>query len=216
MFTGIVEAVGRLERVEARGSGARFAIHTGTLPLDGVQLGDSIAVQGVCLTVIQLGPAAFSADVSAETLACSTLGAFRPGVALNLERAVTPSTRLGGHLVSGHVDGVGTVLSRRPDGDSVRFRFEVPADLAHYIARKGSVTVDGVSLTVNAVEGVAFDINLVPHTLDVTTLASLAAGERVNLEVDVVARYLERLLQAGQGAGPVISRESLARAGYIR
>jgi riboflavin synthase len=216
MFTGIVEAVGRLERVAARGSGARLGIHTGELPLVGMQLGDSIAVQGVCLTVIQLATAAFSADVSAETLACSTLGQIQPGAALNLERAVTPSTRLGGHLVSGHVDGVGVVLNRQPDGDSLRFHFEAPSGLAHYIARKGSITVDGVSLTVNAIAGAAFDINLVPHTLGVTTLGGLTAGARVNLEVDVVARYLERLLQAGQGAAPAISREALARAGFIR
>jgi riboflavin synthase len=216
MFTGIVEAVGRLERVETRGSGARFSIHTAALPTADVRLGDSIAVQGVCLTVIQLGKATFSADVSAETLACSTLGRLGLGASLNLERAVTPSTRLGGHLVSGHVDGVGRLVSRQPDGESVRFRFEAPAGLVHYISRKGSITVDGVSLTVNAIEGADFGINLVPHTLSVTTLGGLTPGASVNLEVDVVARYLERLLLAGQGASPAMSRETLARAGYIR
>jgi riboflavin synthase len=182
-----------------------------------VRLGDSIAVSGVCLTVIDFTTQEFSADVSNETLSRTTLGGLKPGARVNLEKALTPTTRLGGHLVSGHVDGVGKVLERTHDARSVRFRIEAPAALAKYIARKGSICVDGVSLTVNAVMGAVFELNIVPHTLAETTLDEYAAGRRVNLEVDLIARYLERLLlgdQAATSAGG-ITRELLQQHGFV-
>lgn len=218
MFTGIIQAVGKITALERRGGDARLRVATGALDLSDVKAGDSIAVSGVCLTAVALGTKEFSADVSGETLARTTLGALKSGDAVNLEKALTPTTRLGGHLVSGHVDGVGTVHERTPDARSMQFRIEAPAALAKYIAAKGSVCVDGVSLTVNAVEGATFEVNLVPHTLAATTLGELAPGQRVNLEVDLLARYLERLLTAGQlEAAPAegaLSREWLARHGF--
>lgn len=218
MFTGIIQAVGKITALERRGGDARLRVATGALDLSDVKAGDSIAVSGVCLTAVALGTKEFSADVSGETLARTTLGALKSGDAVNLEKALTPTTRLGGHLVSGHVDGVGTVHERTPDARSMQFRIEAPAALAKYIAAKGSVCVDGVSLTVNAVEGATFEANLVPHTLAATTLGELAPGQRVNLEVDLLARYLERLLTAGQlEAAPAegaLSREWLARHGF--
>lgn len=218
MFTGIIQAVGKITALERRGGDARLRVATGALDLSDVKAGDSIAVSGVCLTAVALGTKEFSADVSGETLARTTLGALKSGDAVNLEKALTPTTRLGGHLVSGHVDGVGTVHERTPDARSMQFRIEAPAALAKYIAAKGSVCVDGVSLTVNAVEGATFEVNLVPHTLAATTLGELAPGQRVNLEVDLLARYLERLLTAGRlEAAPAegaLSREWLARHGF--
>lgn len=218
MFTGIIQAVGRIAAVEPKGVDARLYVHTGKLDLGDVAVGDSIAVNGVCLTAVTLPGDGFWADVSGETLAKTTLGALTRGSPVNLEKALTPTTRLGGHLVSGHVDGVGEVVSRRDEGRSVRFELRAPAELARYIAAKGSICVDGVSLTVNAVEGALFGLNIVPHTLAETTIGEYAAGTRVNLEVDVIARYLERLLlgeraaQAGQG----ISLEFLAEHGFLK
>lgn len=218
MFTGIVQAVGKIAALEKRGGDARVRVATGKLDLSDVKLGDSIAVNGVCLTAVEMDARGFSADVSGETLARTTLGGFKPGDAVNLEKALTPTTRLGGHLVSGHVDGVGTVRERTQDARSVRFRIEAPAALAKYVAEKGSVCVDGVSLTVNAVDGTAFEINIVPHTLAETTLDELAPGRRVNIEVDILARYLERLLTAGKVEGAAgeggLTRELLARHGF--
>lgn len=196
MFTGIVQAVGRLERREVRGDGQRLFVDGGALPLGDVGPGDSIAVNGVCLTVTALGGVGFGADASAETLASSTLGRLAEGALLNLEKALVLGAPLGGHLVSGHVDGVGTLTAREPAGESVSMRFRAPGRLARYIARKGSVCVDGVSLTVNAVDGAGFEANIVPHTLANTTLGALAPGDAVNIEVDMIARYLERLLDA--------------------
>jgi len=179
----------------------RLHIDSGELDLSASSAGDSIAVAGACLTMLQPQSRSFFADVSAETLALTTLGKLQPGNTVNLELALTLQDRLGGHLVSGHVDGMGTLLGRHEDGRAQRFEFEVPQELARYIAFKGSVTIDGVSLTVNAVlnEGQAanFSVCLIPHTLEVTTLGSLQPGQRVNIEVDLVARYLERLLIAG-------------------
>jgi len=218
MFTGIVQAIGTVAAIETRGGDARLRIATGGLDLGDVQLGDSIAVAGVCLTAVALDAGSFTADVSAETLACTTLGTRRAGDAVNLEKALTPSSRLGGHLVSGHVDGVGEVTSRESEARSVRFRVRAPAPLAKYIAAKGSVCVDGVSLTVNAVDGSVFELNIVPHTLAHTTLDALKTGDRVNLEVDLIARYLERLLLGERAAEPaaMLTRDFLTEHGYLR
>ncbi len=195
MFTGIVEAVGRLAAVEPQASGRRVRIHGGALDLADLRVGDSVAVSGVCLTVTGLPGDGFWADVSAETLAHTTFSTLVPGARVNLEKALAAGARLGGHLVSGHIDGVGTIIGRAPDGASQRLTIEAPAGLAKYIARKGSICVDGVSLTVNAVDGARFELTIVPHTLAATTLDGCAVGQRVNLEVDLIARYLERLLQ---------------------
>lgn len=218
MFTGIVQAVGDIAAIETRGGDARLRIATGGLDLGDVQLGDSIAVSGVCLTAIALDARSFTADVSAETLARTTLGARRVGDAVNLEKALTPSSRLGGHLVSGHVDGVGEVLERRADARSVRFRMRASESLAKYIAAKGSICVDGVSLTVNTVDGAVFELNIVPHTLAHTTLDALQAGGRVNLEVDLIARYLERLLLGECAAQPAtaLTQAFLAEHGFLK
>jgi riboflavin synthase len=194
MFTGLVQAVGVLHGREARGGDLRLRIAAGTLPLDDVQLGESIAVSGVCLTVVAFDATGFSADVSTETLACTTLGALADGAPVNLERALRAADRLGGHLVSGHVDSVGHVLSIEPDARSQRWRIAAPAALHRYFAAKGSVCVDGVSLTINGVDAEGFDVNLVPHTVAHTAFAATPVGAAVNLEVDVVARYVERLL----------------------
>ena len=196
MFTGIVEATGRIGAVETHGDDRRLRVDAEIFRETPVNVGDSVCVSGVCLTATTLTGDGFHADVSAETLACTTLGALETGDRVNLERALTPATPLGGHLVSGHVDGVGSLVERRDDARSVRLTFAVPAALERYIAVKGSVCVDGVSLTVNEVGDGRFGVNIVPHTLAVTTLGDLAAGRAVNLEVDVIARYLERLLAA--------------------
>lgn|SRR5690606_11346312 len=193
MFTGIIEAVGRLEAREPRGGDARLRIAVGTLPFADAALGESIAVNGVCLTVVAFDAGHFEADASNETLALTTLGGLREGAPLNLERAMRPTDRLGGHLVSGHVDGTGRVLDVRPDARAQRWRFSMPPELARYVARKGSICVDGVSLTVNDVDDAAFEVALVPHTVAHTAFSATAPGDPVNLEVDLVARYLERL-----------------------
>ena len=202
MFTGIITAVGTIAALQPRGGDMRLRIATGKLDLSDVQLGDSIAVSGVCLTAIELPGDGFWADASRETLELTILGEIAPGMQVNLEKALTPTTRLGGHLVSGHVDGIGTVSEWRPDGRSWRLRVQAPDALARYIAAKGSICVDGVSLTVNRVDGAAFELNIVPHTLAETTLANFQVGRRINLEVDLIARYLERLLLGDRAARP--------------
>jgi len=196
MFTGIVQDVGRIRRLEALGGDTRLTVGVERLELARTAIGDSIAVAGVCLTVVALEPGAFSADVSRETLALTTIGDWRVGQRVNLEPALRAGDALGGHLMSGHVDGVAEVRARQDEARSQRFRIRLPQPLARYIARKGSVGLDGVSLTVNAVEQQEFEVNLIPHTLAATTLGALAVGERVNLEVDLIARYTERLLAA--------------------
>ena len=196
MFTGLIEGVGRLVSTEARGGDARLRIAVGTLPFAEVAMGESIAVNGVCLTVVAFDDAHFEADASTETLSLTTLGALPVGRALNLERAMRPDDRLGGHLVSGHVDGVGRVLSVHDDARAQRWRFAAPAPLLKYVAKKGSICVDGVSLTVNAVDGEGFEVALIPHTVAHTRSAETAVGDAVNLEIDLVARYVERLLGA--------------------
>jgi riboflavin synthase len=217
MFTGIIQAVGQLQRKEPRGGDCRLIIAAGKLAMTEVKPGDSVAVNGVCLTAVEFGAGSFSADVSRETLSRTTMGELGAGAALNLELALTPSTRLGGHIVSGHVDGVGVVSSRAQDGRSVRFRIDAPANLAKYIAEKGSICIDGISLTVNHVDGRAFDVNVVPHTLAETTLGQTHAGRRVNLEVDLLARYLERLMLGEAAAQPAgsLTRELLRGHGFI-
>lgn len=219
MFTGIIEAVGHIQEVESKGSDTRLRINTGKLDLGDVQLGDSIAVSGVCLTVIEYNGQGFMADVSEETLSKTTLAHVNVGDRVNLEKALTPTTRLGGHLVSGHVDGIGEVISRDNAGRSVQFVLRAPAELARYIARKGSICVDGVSLTVNAISQNDFALNIVPHTLAETTMADYQPGQRVNLEVDIIARYLERLLAHGSASQPhshAITEEFLAQNGFIK
>lgn len=193
MFSGIIAALGRIEQITPRDAGCRLTIDAGRLDLGDVQLGDSIACNGVCLTVVALDAPRFAVDVSPETLNC-TVGLDVPGGEINLEKALRLADRLGGHLVSGHVDGVGEVLRFDPVGDNRLLEIRAPAELARYIARKGSITVNGTSLTTNTALGEVFTINLIPHTLEQTTLKHLQPGSRVNLEVDLIARYCERLL----------------------
>jgi len=202
MFTGIVQDVGRILALEALGGDTRLTVGVDRLDLARTAIGDSIAVAGVCLTAVALEPRAFSADVSRETLALTTIGDWRVGQRVNLEPALRAGDALGGHLVSGHIDGVAEVRARFDEARSQRFRIGLPQPLARYIARKGSVALDGVSLTVNAIEQQEFEVNLVPHTLAATTLAALAVGNRVNVEVDLIARYTERLLAAQLGDQP--------------
>lgn len=218
MFTGIIQTIGRIASLEHREGDVRIGIQAGGLSMDDVSPGDSIAVNGVCLTAVDLTSKGFSADVSGETLKLTTLGKLKKEDPVNLEKALTLSTRLGGHLVSGHVDGVGTVTARKEDGRSVQFRIAAPSVLARYIAGKGSICADGVSLTVNRVEGAEFELNIVPHTLQETTLKHWVPGSEVNLEVDLLARYLERLLLGGvdapEGSGN-ITRALLERSGFL-
>ncbi len=220
MFTGIIQAVGTLAAMEPRAGDMALHIRAGDLRMDNVALGDSIATNGVCLTVIELPGDGYIADVSRESLNHTTLGELKPGSPVNLEKALTLNTHLGGHLVSGHVDGVGRILERRDDGRSVRFRIDAPKELARYIAHKGSICVDGVSLTVNSVQGSQFELNIVPHTIQETTISGYRSGTRVNLEVDQIARYLERLLLGDQAAASVepsgITEDLLARNGFMR
>ena len=200
MFTGIIQSIGKVQELARQGADARLRIASAKLDLSAVRVGDSIAVSGVCLTVVALHKEGFSADISAETLACTTFAALQVGDLVNLEKALTLATPLGGHLVSGHVDGVAEVKMRTPAGQSQRFMIEAPPPLAKYIAAKGSICVDGVSLTVNTVQGQRFEVNIVPHTLQETTLGSFAVGRRVNIEVDLMARYVERLLENDSAA----------------
>ncbi len=219
MFTGIIQAIGTIAAIESQGEDVRLRVQTGRLDLSDVCLGDSIAVNGVCLTAVELPGDGFCADVSAETLKRTGIGNLKPGNRVNLEKALTPSTRLGGHLVSGHVDGIGEVIARRSDGRSERFTIRATDNLARYIAEKGSICVDGISLTVNAVRGAEFELNIVPHTLQETTMGDFQAGTQVNLEVDIIARYLERLLQgenAAKGDGGGVSLQKLQDYGFVK
>ena len=194
MFTGLVAGVGRLAAREARGGDARLRIDAGTLPFEQVQLGESISVNGCCLTVVAFDAHSFAVDASNETLALTTLGNLAIDAPVNLERAMLPTDRLGGHLVSGHVDGLATATQRWDDARVVRWRFEAPMALLRYVAHKGSVCVDGVSLTVNAVDDQGFEVALIPHTVEHTAFHALQVGNAVNIEVDLLARYVERLL----------------------
>jgi riboflavin synthase len=219
MFTGIIESIGTIRALSPKGGDVRVHVQTGKLDLGDVKLGDSIAVNGVCLTVVELPGDGFWADVSRETLACSAFIDLKIGSRVNLEKALTPTTRLGGHLVSGHVDGVGEIVKREDNARAIQFTVRAPRELAKYIALKGSITVDGTSLTVNAVNGVEFELTIVPHTLVETIMADYQSGRRVNLEVDLLARYLERLLLGDKAAEPTasgITEGFLAEHGYLK
>lgn len=217
MFTGIIQAIGKISAIERKSGDFGLKIDTGKLPMDGVQLGDSIAVNGVCLTAVERGARYFCADVSNETWSRTTLSHAAIGTPVNLELALTPSTRMGGHIVSGHVDGIGTVTGKKSDARSVRFTVQVPDNLAKYIAEKGSICIDGISLTVNEVEGNRFGVSIVPHTLQETTLGSTDIGCEVNLEVDILARYLERLLKGDAAAQPGrgVTEDLLRSSGFL-
>lgn len=220
MFTGIIEAKGTISSMEPKGGDMRLRIHTGKLNLLDVKLGDSIAVNGVCLTVIELPGDGFWADVSLETLAHTSFNELKAGSTVNLEKALTPSTRMGGHLVSGHVDGLGEIISREEDARSIHFKVKAPDELAKYISHKGSICVNGISLTVNAISGAVFDLNIVPHTVEETTVNQWRSGVKVNLEVDVIARYLERLLLGEKASDPNqdrgVTMGFLAENGFIK
>jgi len=210
MFTGIIAATGRIAKIEAQDGDWSVTINTGKLDMSDVQLGDSIAANGVCLTAIKLGQDFYVADVSGETLQVTTAGDWQVGTEVNLEKALRLQDRLGGHLVSGHVDGVGVVKSIRQDGRSWRYQIESPLSLAKYIAGKGSICINGISLTVNQVNGCVFDVNIVPHTRQETTIKYFTEGTRINLEVDLLARYLERLMLGDDAA---ISSQASSSAG---
>lgn len=215
MFTGIIQAVGEVAALEQTGGDVKLRIKTGKLPLEDVKLGDSIATNGVCLTVTSLPGDGYWADVSTETLSLTSLKQITLGSAVNLEKSLTPTTALGGHLVSGHVDGLGRVVTLTRDARSWRVNIEAPAELAKYIAPKGSICIDGTSLTVNTVDGARFDLNIIPQTWDETVFSNYAVGTEVNLEVDIIARYLERLLQSGVvPRADGVSLETLKNAGY--
>jgi riboflavin synthase len=219
MFTGIIQAIGTVAALQATGGDVRLRINTDKLALDDVALGDSICTSGVCLTVIELPGDGYWADVSLETLDFTTLGALQPGSPVNLEKALTPASRLGGHIVSGHVDGVGEVLGLHEDARSIRAEISAPPELAKYIAHKGSICIDGTSLTVNAVSGNRFELNIIPQTMAETIFGEYRAGSRVNLEVDVIARYLERLVLGDAAADPgtaaSLSLQTLADNGFL-
>ncbi|RKZ93946.1 MAG: riboflavin synthase [Gammaproteobacteria bacterium] len=213
MFTGIIAAIGKIEVVQAKGGDLRLQVSTQQLDLADVKLGDSVAINGVCLTVVDISGATLSFDVSRESLDRTSLGAVQTGSEVNLEKALAVGDRLGGHFVSGHVDGLGTMISRQESARSVQFRFEVPTGLERYIAEKGSICIDGTSLTVNNVADNWFEVNIIPHTMQETIMSNYQVGTKVNLEVDLIARYLERLLPQ-QDAG--ITHETLLRNGFIK
>jgi riboflavin synthase len=219
MFTGIIESIGSIRALTPKGGDVRVHVATGKLDLGDVKLGDSIAINGVCLTAVELPGDGFVADVSRETLDCTAFHQLKNGSRVNLEKALTPTTRLGGHLVSGHVDGVGEIVSREENARAVQFRIRAPKELARYIAHKGSITVDGTSLTVNLVDGAEFELTIIPHTLSETIMDDYRPGRLVNLEVDLLARYLERLLlgdKASESSHGAISESFLAANGYLK
>jgi len=200
MFTGIIQAVGKIKNVKVSEKGAYFVFESDVIDLNDAKIGDSIAVNGVCLTAVELTNNTFSADVSQETLDCSIFANFQTGDKVNLEKALRLNQGIDGHLVSGHVDGVGVVSNRYSEGESTRFEITVDEDLVKYIARKGSVCINGVSLTVNNIEGNEFGVNIVPHTFTVTTLGDLHIGTKVNVEIDIIARHFEQLLSPTKNA----------------
>ena len=211
MFTGIIKAKGTISAMDKRGGDVRLAVRSDGLPWSDYDLGESIAVNGVCLTAVALHEDGFDTDVSVETLDVTALGGLDVGSSVNLEPAISLGERLGGHLVSGHVDCTGRVMARNSDARSIRLAIEIPKDYARYVAKQGSVCVDGVSLTVNEVSGNTFELNIIPHTADVTIIDDYAAGTVVNVEVDLLARYLERLLDKD---GDNLSIEFLKAHGY--
>ncbi len=213
MFTGIIATIGKIESVQAKSGDIRLQVATQSLDLSDVKLGDSIANNGVCLTVIAMSQSSLSFDVSRESLDRTSLGTVKAGSEVNLEKALAVGDRLGGHFVSGHVDGLGKVISKQESARSAQFRFEVPLGLERYIAEKGSICIDGTSLTVNKAENNWFEVNIIPHTMQETIMKSYRVGTQVNLEVDLIARYLERLLPK-QASG--ITRETLLHNGFIK
>jgi len=217
MFTGIIEAVGRIQKIEPVGGDMRLFVDTGSLDMSDVQLGDSIAVNGVCLTAIEFDKKQFAADVSNETINLTSLKDLGAGSEVNLEKALLPTTRLGGHLVSGHVDGLGEVISIKEESRSIQLIIKSPEELKHYIAMKGSICIDGISLTVNKISNTDFEINIVPHTQQQTIIKNYKPGIKVNLEVDLIARYLERLLtKQSDNATDGITLDTLAKAGFVK
>lgn len=215
MFTGIVETIGHIAAAQRKGGDLRLKVATGELDMSDVRIGDSIATNGVCLTVTDLSEQAFWADVSLESIHLTTLGNLSPGTKVNLEKALQVGSRLGGHLVSGHVDGVGDILSVQQDARSVRFKVKAPEELARYIAYKGSICIDGTSLTVTGVSGAEFELSIVPHTAACTIMADYRVGTRVNLEVDQIARYLERLLTSGSAEPPAVAGKSKLNEAFL-
>ncbi|MFD2179451.1 riboflavin synthase [Veronia pacifica] len=219
MFTGIIETVGVIRAVTPKGQDISLTVDSHGLDMSDVKLGDSIATNGVCLTVVSLTGKGYVADLSCETLNRTAFAHYQPGQKVNLEKAMLPTTRFGGHIVSGHVDGIATVVSRQVSGRAIEFWLEAPASLAKYLAEKGSVTVDGISLTVNAVDGARFRLTIVPHTASETTIEHYQAGQTVNIEVDVIARYLERLVlgdKASQPAQSSLTMAKLAESGFLK
>ena len=215
MFTGIIESIGHIKKIDPVGGDMRLSVDAGSLDMSDVQLGDSIAVNGVCLTAIEFDGHFFAADVSNETINLTSLKDIVVGSEVNLEKALLPTTRLGGHLVSGHVDGLGEVISIKEESRSVRLIIRAPEDLKHYIAMKGSICIDGTSLTVNKITNADFEINIVPHTQQQTVIKNYKPGTKVNLEVDLIARYLERLLtRQGSDAEKGVTLETLVKAGF--
>lgn len=217
MFTGIIEAQGKIAKIEPVNGDARMTIDVGRLDMSDVKMGDSIACNGVCLTAIEFSDSYYVADVSAESLKVTTLGSLQVGSPVNLEKALTLQDRLGGHLVSGHVDGVGEVMSIAQEARSWRYQVKAPIALCKYIAAKGSICVNGISLTVNKVDGCEFDINIVPHTREETTIKHFQVGTQVNLEVDLLARYLERMMTAPQAEDEQnkVTKELLSENGFL-
>ncbi len=218
MFTGIIESVGTLSALTPQGNDVSVTVTTGSLDLSDVKLGDSIATNGVCLTVVRLTQQGYVADLSLETLKRTAFADYQVGQKLNLEKAMLPTTRFGGHMVSGHVDGVATVVSRQTVGRAIEFWLQAPESLMKYLAEKGSVAIDGISLTINAVEQSRFKLTIVPHTASETTMADFFVGQKINLEVDVIARYLERLMLGTSSSDPTstLTMDTLARNGFLR
>ncbi|UJF18856.1 riboflavin synthase [Vibrio sp. SS-MA-C1-2] len=221
MFTGIIEAVGNITAITPKGQDIAITVNSGTLDLDDVKLGDSIATNGVCLTVVQLTGNGYVADLSLETMNRTAFATYKTGQRVNLEKAMLPTTRMGGHMVSGHVDAVATIVSRHSLGRAIEFWLQVPSSLAKYIAEKGSITIDGISLTVNDVDGDKFKITIVPHTAQETTIEQFNVGTKINLEVDVIARYLERLILGDKAAESSstkseVTMELLAKSGFLK
>ncbi|XPF96240.1 riboflavin synthase [Colwellia sp. RE-S-Sl-9] len=219
MFTGIIEAVGQIGTIQINAQGARITVLTGQLDMHDVKLGDSIATNGICLTVVDFSTNSFSADVSNETLARTGFAHYKSGQKVNLEKAMLPTTRFGGHMVSGHVDALSEIVAVEHDGNSIHYWVSMPNDLAGYVAEKGSVTIDGTSLTVNSLSDNKFRLTIVPHTTEQTIISSYQVGAKVNLEVDLIARYIERLLthktaENNQQSG--VTHELLARNGFIK
>ena len=216
MFTGLIQDLGTVRSLTPAAGGARVSVQT-SFPMEDLQLGESIAVNGVCLTVVRFGGGSFTADISPESLTRSTLGDLVPGSTVNLERALRLCDRLGGHLVSGHVDAVGFIRESRRDGNALRFNFGLPAEVNRYVVAKGSVAVDGISLTVNEIHPEGFSVAIIPHTLEMTTLQGKKAGDRVNIETDILGRYVERLLGGGgeDAPGGRVGLEFLAKHGFL-